>query len=179
MNGSAGWSELFYRMVSLRFVSHRGQELCMVSGASGAGGRYGLRIRHAPHQGRWRSGRRFRFSRAAAGRLRLGELSLAVGARMDAVFIAVIASSITPSNSGRPCRVWAEAVKTAGSFSNHAEMRVVNAAMFACTVAGVTLSVLVKTKTKGTAWRTSHSTNSRSIACGARRESIRLTQRPG
>jgi hypothetical protein len=42
---------------------------------------------------------------------------------MDAVFIAVIASSITPSNSARPCRVWTEQVKTAGSFSNHAEMR--------------------------------------------------------
>src|SRR5258705_8992925 len=123
-----------------------------------------LRTRHAPHQGRWRSGRRFRFSRAGAGRLGLGEFSLAAGARMDAVFIAVIASSITPSNSDRPCRVWTEQVKTAGSFSNHAEMRAVNAAMFACTVAGVALSVLVKTKTKGTAGGTSHSAKSRSIA---------------
>ena len=64
---------------------------------------------------------------------------------MDALLIAVISSSMTPSNSGRPCRVWAEQVKTAGSFSNQAEMRAVKAAMFACTVAGVTLSVLVKT----------------------------------
>src|SRR4051812_10725017 len=89
---------------------------------------------------------------------------------MDAVSIAVIASSITPSNSVRPCRVWTEQVKIAGGFSNHAEMRAVNAAMFACTAAGVNLSVLVKTKTKGTAWRTSHSTNSKLIACGARLE---------
>src|SRR3954469_16475767 len=107
-----------------------------------------IRRSSAPHQGRWRSGRRFRFSRADAGRFRLGEFSLAAGTGMDAAFIAVIASSITPSNSVRPCRVWTEQVKTAGSFSNHAEMRAVNAAMFAWAVAGVTLSVLVKTRTK-------------------------------
>jgi hypothetical protein len=39
-----------------------------------------------------------------------------------------------------------------GGFSNHAEMRSVNAAMFACATAEVTLSVLVNTSTYGTAF---------------------------
>src|ERR1035441_1760843 len=86
------------------------------------------------HQGRLRSGRRFRFSRTRASKFRFGELSVGTRARIDAVLIAVISSSITPSNSCRPCRVMAEQVNTAGGFSNHAEMRSAKAAMFACAV---------------------------------------------
>ncbi len=51
--------------------------------------------------------------------------------------------------------------------------------MFVCAVTADTLSVLVKTKTNGTAWSTSHSTNSRSIAWGARPEKINANTRQG
>ena len=73
-----------------------------------------------------------------------------------------------PEQLLRPCSVVAEQVKIAGNCSNHPAMRAVNAAMFACTVAGVSLSVLVKTRTNGTALRASHSTNSTSISCGCK-----------
>src|SRR5437763_1161850 len=76
-------------------------------------------------------------------------LSACTSAGVDAALIAVNCSSINPSNSCRPCSVSAEQVNTAGNFSNHGEMRSVKAAMFVCTAAADTLSVLVKTRTNG------------------------------
>ena len=81
-------------------------------------------------------------------------------------------SVTTPSKAPLPCFESAEQVNISGNFSHHSEMRSLNTAMFACTSAGLTLSVLVNTRTNGMWLLASHSTNSRSICCGERPESI-------